>query len=150
MTDKEIQDFEGLLDVDETVLDKQSSEQPRLIWKYMRALADAIMASDYAEAEFKVTQAELDEDIRASPNDYGIDKITEPAVKLALARTQDYQKAQTKVIKCRYAVKVQEAAVASLDHRRTTLSHFIQLREQSYFAQPRQGGTGWQKRRQKA
>jgi hypothetical protein len=130
--------FESFLQIDETVLDKQAAQQPRLMWTYSKMAAKANQKLDEEEAELKVVECEVDEAIRSAPEKFGLDKITEPAIKRAILRAKEYQKALKNVIKARSDLRLCQAAVATLDHRRTSISNFVKLSEQNYFARPHQ------------
>ena len=132
------EEFEEILDIDENILDDQSREQPRLVWKHGRILAEAMKDLDYAEANKKLVTAEVIKKIRKRPKRYGMESATEAGIKTALPGTKEYQEAAEAVIEAQYIVNKIQAATNALDHRRTSLSNFVKLNEQNYFSKPRQ------------
>lgn len=142
---------EGILDIDERILDVQSSEQPRLVWLWNKRLGKALVNIDYAEMELKIATAQIDEAIRLTPKRYGLDNVTEAGVKVAILRTKRYRTSVENLIALRQKMYDIKAVCDALDHRRTSLSHFVNLRDQSYFSSPRKGtsgpdGPGWEER----
>ena len=137
----EQEEFENLIDVDETILDRQSRAQPRLVWQYGRLLAKAFKSLDEAEANVKVVLADITKAIREKPKKHGLTSVTEAGLKVAIPGTKEYKDAVKKVIAAQYQVNLLSAAKNALEHRRTSLSNFVRLNEQNYFSKPHQSQT---------
>jgi len=139
MDKKEEKDFESLLTIDKTRLDDESENQPYLVWDYGRMSAKAIKALDEAKSDLKVAEADVDISIRESPGDFDLDadkKPTEAAIKGAILRSKEFQKANKKYIEAQYRLNMLEAANKSLDHRRTSLTMLNSQDERGYFSRP--------------
>jgi len=138
MNKDEQKEFEGLLDIDKTRLDDECEKQPHLVWEYGRMSAKALRDVDDALANLKLAEADVDAAVRETPAEFGLDKITETAIKHAILRSKEYQEAQEQLNKAKYRVNVLEAANRSLDHRRTSLTMLDRQDERGYFARPSQ------------
>jgi hypothetical protein len=138
MDKKEQKEFEGLLDIDKTRLDEECEKQPRLVWDYGRMAAKAERDVDEAIANLKLTEADVDAAIRETPSEFGLEKVTEPAIKQAILRSKEYQEALSTLNTAKYRVGVLQAANRSLDHRRTSLTLLDGQDTRGYFARPSQ------------
>jgi len=136
MDEHDFDEFDSLIDVDMTALDRQSAQHPRLVWTYGRELANAQKELDYALADLETTDAELDDAIRHNGKAYGVGKVTELGIKTAIKRTQEHRDAVKTVNDKRYLVNMLYSALRTLDHRRTSLSNGVRLNESNYMAHP--------------
>lgn len=125
------------ISVNMKALDVQWCEQPRLYFRYAAELADARRDMDDAKADLDLTDAELDLAIRSSPGDYGLEKVTEAAVKAAIPAQQSHKTAHEQMLKAKHDVDVLGAAVGALDHRKKALENLVQLRLADYYSEPR-------------
>jgi hypothetical protein len=81
--------------------------------------------------------AEADFKIRTDPMEYGIDKVTEAAIKAVLPTIESVQNIQRRVLKAKHLVDVLQGWVIALDHRKKGLEKLVDLFQSSYFAAPR-------------
>jgi hypothetical protein len=132
---------ESLIAIDPDRLDEEWVGQPALFYRYAARLANAKRMVDEMKAEMTVVEADLARKIRTDPGSYGVEKITESAVREALVLQPDYTTANEAVIEARHAAELYGAAVTALDHRKKALENLVYLHGQSYFAtpQPREG-----------
>jgi len=130
-------DDKSFLDINEHELDKEWIEQPRLYHKYARKLADARLAFDEAKANLDLVSADLDNKIRESPEDYDLEKVTEPGIKNCVLLQDEYREAIQALNDARHEVNVLEAAVSALDHRKRALEKLVDLFAMDYFAEPK-------------
>lgn len=131
----------SFIEVDPNRLDEEWVDQPRLFLKYAERKADA--ERDFAEvkSDLEVVEAELDIAVRATPDTFGIKKVTESAVKSTILLQTDYQTALSKLHKAKHKVDVLDAVVKALQHRKSALESLVTLHGQSYFATPRTKGS---------
>jgi hypothetical protein len=122
---------------DKNRLDEELQEQPKLCRIYSEHLADAQRDLDEAEARLDFVKADLDNQIRASPADFCIDRITEPAVKLGIILQKRYQAANKKVIEARYRVNQLKGICNAIEHRKKSVEQLVYLFGQDYWAEPR-------------
>ena len=92
----------------------------------------------YAEAKaaFKKKSAQLRNDIRTHPSQYGLDKATEAAVNDAAAADVEYLRAEQKMIDAQYAMDLAFLASTTLEHRKKALEKIVDLWLRSYFSEP--------------
>lgn len=121
-------------------LDEELQEQPKLCRIYSDHYASAQRDLDEAEAKLDFVKADLDNQIRSSPADFCIDKITEPAVKLGIILQKRYQQANKKVIEAQYVVNQLKGICNAIEHRKKSIEGLIYLHGQGYWAEPRISG----------
>ncbi len=128
----------SFLTIDELSLDKEWIRQPGLYFKYSLRLADARTAWDNAKAMLDVVSAELETKVRRKPSKFGIEseRITEAMVSGAVARHNDYRMAHSQTIDAQHKVRVLEATVSALEHRRSALTRLVELKQMDYFSEP--------------
>ncbi len=132
---------ESFLKIDADRLDLEWMEQPLLLYRYSAQLADARLELDNAKAALDVMEAELENEIRKAPGEYGLVKETEKEIKSVVMRMQPYQNAVRALNKKKHAVDILWAAVNALEHRKKALENMVSLHGQQYYASPRAPGT---------
>ncbi|KON32540.1 hypothetical protein AC477_02825 [miscellaneous Crenarchaeota group-1 archaeon SG8-32-1] len=141
MNKTEEKKFDNLIDIDKTRLDDECENQPYLVWEYGKGLAKAILDADEAKAAIKVAEAEVDISVREAPEDYDLDpnkKPSEEAVKKAIIRSKEYKEAIKVFNRATFKVNMFEAAVRTLDHRRSSLSMLDGQDTRGYYSRPHQ------------
>jgi len=134
---KQLEDFaEKILHIDKHNLDEEWLAQPEMFFWYAEKLADARADVERAKANLQVTAADLDSQIRERPEDFGIVKTTEAALKAAVLCQDDYREAQRVLIEAEHTSDLFDAAVKALDQRKRALENLVSLHGQSYFATP--------------
>lgn len=131
---------DAILSIDQNKLDREWTDQPKRFYDYAIKLADARADQERSKVELDLAVAELDQAIRQEPERFGIEKITEAAVKNAILMTPRYAKYMKKVIAAKHRVDVLQAAVTALDHRKRALEKLVDLHGQNYFSEPRAKG----------
>jgi hypothetical protein len=127
----------SFLEIDQHALDEEWVNQPELFYRYAAEKAQADREVDEAKAELDITRAELDEKIREDPSEYGINKLSNPAVERALSRCKSYQQAVEALADAKYKAAILDAAVKALDQRKYALQSLVSLHGQNYFSTPR-------------
>lgn len=123
------------------MLDVEWEQQPDLYFHYATALADARLALAQESSAMDVTKAELDRDIRANPDEFGLDeKPTEAALKAAIILQPEYTKQQKKIEKAQHLVNMMSAAVVACDHKKKSLENLAYLYGANYFSAPHDRG----------
>ncbi len=129
--------YNNLLDVDVNNLDKEWQNQPKLVFEYMAKLADMSLEEDDKQAIIKVVIADLDAAMRENPEDYGISKVTEAAIKQAIAKNKDLRRAQAELRELVHERAILSAFVAALSHRKRGLENLVELHGMGYFSAPK-------------
>ena len=127
-----------MFDLDKNRLDDEWVVQPKRFLKAATELSDAKEEADRLKAERDLLEAELDNDIRSRPEDYGLAKLTEPAIKKTIMKEERMARMEDKIIKARHKVGVLDALVSALEHRKKALENLVQLRLAEYFSEPRE------------
>jgi hypothetical protein len=135
--DPEREEMELDVTPDPDQLDRNWIDQPRLRLHYGRELADARRDLAQAKADLEVTEAELDLAIRADPKEYGLEKVTETAVKATVLMQPVFKGSQKKLLRCQHSVDVMQAAVSAIDHKKSALEELVRLRLADYYSECR-------------
>ena len=130
-------DYEKEIRIDETALDVEWLEQPRLFMKYAQHLAEMRKRLDAAKEQLDLVRAELDKDIRMNPDKYEISKITETVVSNTIITQPEYREANKEMIDAKFEVDIAMAAVRAFDQRKDALENLVKLHGQQYFAGPK-------------
>ena len=136
MSQDHVRSYEEEMGIDCSALDVEWLEQPRLMMKYGRQLADARRAQDDAKEFLDYTKAKLDNEIRQDPDSYGLAKATETAVAGAILLQDEYREASSALIQAKYDTELLSTAVRAVDSRKTALENLVRLHGMSYFAGP--------------
>lgn len=132
----------SLLSINLNELEREWTEQPVLYFKWARKLSKARLRLDEAKAELELVKADLDSEIRAKPEKFDLDKVTNPAVEAAVMASEQYTDALTKLNRARYNANTLEAFVQALEHRKRALENCVTLYGMDYFSIPRAKGKG--------
>lgn len=122
--------------IDEHALDREWVQQPSLYYHYAAELADAQRDYAAAKAAVDVVRADLDSEMRRSPEAYGLAKVTEAALAAALPSQPEVKAAIAEMAEARHRVDILQAAVAALEHRKRALEKLVALRLADYFSSP--------------
>ncbi len=118
-------------------LDEEWVGQPRLRFRYGQELAEARRTLAQAKAELDVVEAELSLRVRAKPDEYDLEKVTEAVVSATVEVQPKRKRARQAVVDAQHEVDVLDAAVSAIDHRKKALEDLVQLHLAGYFATPR-------------
>jgi hypothetical protein len=124
------------VNIDETALDVELLEQPRLVKQYGDIVAEARKELDYIKDAFDTTKAELSKEIRADPDEFGLSKITENIVAETIILQDAYKKAAEDVVEAQYRYNMARSAFESISARKDAIEGLIKLHGMQYFAGP--------------
>lgn len=130
------------LSIDENNLAEEWQGQASLMLEYSVRLADAMQEADEAKANLAVVTADIEMDIRANPEEYGLAKLTEAGVLAAIPQQEAHEMATKTVNTTRHAVRVYQGAVDALSHRKAALQGMTDLYMRQWFADPTQRDQG--------
>jgi len=128
------------LEIDEFRLDEEWIGQPKLYFTWAKKQAVAVRRLDQVKSALDVTRADLDADIRSSPESYDVAKITEKVVENLILGNDGYQAAVAAVGKAKYELEILRATTTALEHRKQTLENLVKLHGQNYFSTPHADG----------
>jgi len=128
--------FKEDLEIDPNALDVEWLEQPKKFFDVAEQAAEAKREVDRAKLALEVTEAELDNDIRTSPEKYGLAKVTDKAIAAAIKMAEKYQEASKTLTEAQYEKNMLDSATQAWDQRKRALENLVFLHGQSYFAGP--------------
>lgn len=129
-------DYEKDITIDETALDVEWLNQPKLMMRYGKLSAKAELSVSVAKQNLEVTKAELDKEIRSNPEKFGIEKMTETAVANTIISNPEYKDAMETYNTAVYELSMAKAAVRAFEHKKEALENLVRLFGQQYFAGP--------------
>lgn len=128
----------NFLHIDELRLDEEWIRQPGLYFKHANRLADARTELDNAKSHLEVVSAEVETNIRRHPGKYKIEaeRVTEKMVDSAVLQSREFRDAQQRLIDAQHKVRIHEAVVSALEHKRSALTRLVELKQMDYFSEP--------------
>lgn len=129
-------DYEKDITIDESALDVEWLEQPRLMMKYTKYMSRIERDMDLAKENVDLVKAEIDKEVRTNPESYGIMKVSEGAINNIVIMQTGYKKAMREYVDIKYEYKIASGAVRAVDQRKTALENLVKLHGQQYFAGP--------------
>lgn len=130
-------DYQSDLAIDKHNLDVECARQPILFMRYGELWASAVRERDKAKRAISVVRARVEKEVRASPADYDLDKITEAAVKSAVEMAVDVVSVEQDFIEKQYEVNILSLAVEGFRDRRKELENLINLMRMLYWPEPK-------------
>lgn len=129
--------YEQDIKIDETALDVEWLDQPRLMFYYAQHAAKMRMETDIAKEKLDIVRAEIDKEVRMNPEDFDIAKITEATVQAAIISDSRYRAANKAYLEAKYESDIASSAVRAMDARKDALENLVRLHGQQYFAGPK-------------
>ena len=142
---KDTDSAESIVLIDEHKLDKECLRLPSDYLKWAHRTADLRRDIDEAKGELEVVEAELGKKIRAKPAVYGLEKITESAIKEVISLQDEYQDARAKIRELDHDYQLAQAVVGALEQKKRSLTLLVDLHGMSYFSEPALSANGREK-----
>ena len=142
-------EYEKDIHIDESSIDTEWLEQPMKMFKYCALAAQTRMDLDKAKEALDIIKAEIDKEVRNSPSDYGLDKVTDKAIESITITQKNYIRVNNEYIQARYENEMVLAAVRAIDQRKDALENLVRLHGQQYFAGPKEPHNITQQRNKK-
>jgi len=130
-------DYENEIHIDETALDVEWLEQPKLMIKYAKYASLMRKKLELAKEELELVKSELDRDIRNNPESYGLSKATDASVASTMPRVESYKEASKAVIEAKFEADLSMYIVKAFEQRKDALENLVKLHGQQYFAGPK-------------
>ena len=128
--------YESDMHIDEDALDVELLEQPSLMAKYSRLLAESKRDRDLAKEALDLKKAEINLDIRDHPQDYKLEKVTVDAVEACILMEDEFKAAQKELNDTNFEVNVLQGIISAIEHRKSALENLVKLYGQNYFSGP--------------
>jgi chorismate mutase len=127
-----IKKAEQIVQIDEHHLDKECIQLPSQYLHYAFMAAEAKQDVSEAKSLLEVTEAEVAKKVRANPEDFDIEKVTEKAVSSAVITTKEYREAQQDCFNVQHDYDIAQAVVWAMEHKKKALSLLVELHAMSY------------------
>lgn len=128
-------DFPELkLTIDKYDLENEWAEHPSMVHAWAENAANAQLQFDEAKQRLDLVKAELDHEIRIFPENFDLKKSPEKAIENTIILQPEYQAALRNVNSAKYDLKIADAAMTALEHRRKGLSCNVELYCKSYIS----------------
>jgi hypothetical protein len=128
---------EDILDIDEHDLGRECRQLPGLIMQTGDLCAKRRRKIAELEAEVEVLKADLDRKVRSSPEIYGIEKVTEAAIKSVILTQKNYIYKSEEIREAEYRLQLATSLLSALDAKKRSLTLLVELHGMQYFAEPR-------------
>ena len=128
--------YESDMYIDEEELDVELLEQPSLVARYSKLLADAKLERDLCKESLDLKKAEINLDIRDNPQDYKLEKVTVDSVEACILMEEDFKTAQKDLNDANFEVNILTGIMSAIEHRKSALEQLVKLYGQNYFAGP--------------
>lgn len=125
---------EKIVKIDELALDKECINLPTQYWNAAFNAAEARREVVAAKAALDKLESELSRSIRTTPGKYGLEKVTESAIRDVIGTQSGYVKASLAVEEATHASALCDALVAALGMKKSALGNLVELHKCSYFA----------------
>lgn len=133
MTEREPNYFK----IDKLRLDEELDKQVEMYDVHSHRLADARREYERAKANKELTIAEIDASVRNNPESFGVKKVTDRSVEMAIIRHSEYQNAVSRLIETKHFMDCCQADVDTLDQRKKAIEGDISLMIGGFIAEPR-------------
>ena len=130
-------DYEEFMEIDEDSLDVEWLEQPKKMVQMVKIAAKVKINMERAKDNLAQVKAELAKKVRASPEKYGIEKITIDAVNDVVQTNAKYIEAYEEYLEAVYENDVASGSVKATEQRKSSLENLVKLHGQQYFAGPK-------------
>jgi len=125
------------LEIDKFNLDEECENQPRKFAKWAEKYIETKKERDKIKQKIKVKRAEVEKNIRYTPEDYGLNgKITEAMVKAEVELHREVQELENELIEKNYEVGILEVAKEAFQDRKKELENEIGLYIGNYWSTP--------------
>ena len=126
------------LEIDLNKLEEEWVEHVNRYHKAAVRLADA--HADLAEEKVcsEITEAEVDREVRDNPSKYGIDRVTDTAIKSVVNVDDRVVEQKRKTNKAKHRVDICKADVDAMEHKKRALEKLVDLWRDDYWSTPRE------------
>jgi|AntDeeMinimDraft_5_1070356.scaffolds.fasta_scaffold06636_5 hypothetical protein len=128
--------YSKLVSIDDQALDIEWLEQSRNMLKVTHMSADRRAEMDKVADALDLEFAVLDKKVRANPEKYELDKVTDAIVKNAIVREESYIAAKQEYLNAKYEYDLSKGAVQAMEQKKSALEGLVKLFMNQYFAGP--------------
>jgi hypothetical protein len=130
------------LTIDKFALDEEWIKQPIVFINWAEEHANAQADRDRKKEQMDLVKAELDNEIRTSPEKFGLVKITEGAIANLILTNGTVRDANDRYLEAVKKAKVLDVAREAFEHKKKALENLTQLFLTGYFTSDRSVAKG--------
>ena len=130
------EEVKDILEIDKFSLDKEWERQSILYMEWAEKVAEKQLHRDKMKFNLEYVKANLDYQIRSSPEKYGIVRVTEASIQNAIINQPEYIAAKDKFIKAEYDLSLAQSIKEALHHKKKALENLTQLWLSGYYSEP--------------
>jgi hypothetical protein len=108
---------------------------PAMFHKWSALMVEAQEERDHWKTKRDLLYADYDAAIRAEPEEYGIDRVTETAIKTYITAQDEYQRLQKKRLTAERKINAYTAAVRTMEHRKRMLEKMADIWLAGYYSE---------------
>ena len=123
----------SMVHIDPLALDKEWLRQGDLVLDACTTQANARKAWEKTKRQLTLHEAELKGFIRATPEEYGLAKITEGGVTSTMEAIASHQIKSDEVIEAHFRYELSKGVVDALENKRDALKDLVKLEGRGYF-----------------
>lgn len=120
-------------------LESEWEKQASLYMYYSEQWADAVFERDKLKEQLDVTRAEADKEIRDSPEEFGLSKVTESAISAAIVLHDKVREAILNLNEANRNMNILSAAREAMAHKKKALEMLVNIRLSGNSAEPKVG-----------
>lgn len=124
------------LRIDPLQLDLEVIRQAEVYFKWAARANESRAVYESAKMSLEIAQAELSSQARMDPEAFGITRVTESAVDVAIKTSPVFQEKYEQMVRAKRDCALLEQAVVALDHRKKMLEALCFSFAQQWFADP--------------
>ena len=125
--------FRGKLSIDPDNLEQECVQQPLLFFEIGEVAAEARSDAKKSKEHVEYVKARLKGEMRANPQTYGLDKVTDKSIEAAVQAHDDTQEAIRDNIETSRAADALSLLQTSAEQRRAMLKNVVELIVHSYY-----------------
>lgn len=134
--------------VDRFNLEIELERHTHIYLKYMDLEVEAQDIRDKLERRVDLIKAEMDAKVRSNPKRYGIEKISEGAIKSVVIKSQQYQEAEEEYLRAVKRARTLSGIMKGMEHRKASLKELTSLFTNGYYTASRPSSDGISNARQ--
>jgi len=129
-------EFKQDLKIDIESLDVEATVQAELYFKWASLASEAREAMDMAKLNLEITEAKLSAKVRQKPAEFGVRKVTEGSIAIAVKTHPDYDAAYKEHIQAKSEYDILYKAQEAMEQKKRSIELLVQLHGREYFAGP--------------
>ncbi len=127
-----------LLSIDEHRLDRECIQLPSQYRQVAFQAAQTSLDIDEIKATLRVTEAELHQQIRATPGKFGLEKVTEGSIQEVTLLNPKIMMLEKKILELERRLTMEKILVASMDYKKRALTNLVDLHVAGWNSEVRQ------------